>query len=663
MNKNMYGKMAIDNIRKSKKLYLPYLLTIIGSIMFFYILSSISANNYIHNPATNREAFKGAEFLCRVLRTGKSVTALFAVIFLFYANSFILKNQKKQLGLYRVLGMERGHMVRLLAWEILCLYGIGLIGGMVLGILFDKLMLVFLFRIIEQKAPVGFYFSQTGVINSIILAISIAIVLLLRSTISILKAKDIELLKSDQTGEKEPKNRLFLALSGMVVLLIGYTMALKINNSYEGIMNFFPAAFMVIIATYILFTAGSIVVLKFLKKRKKFYYTTRHFISVSGLLYRMKQNAAGLATICVLSTSAVIVLAAGASLYANGERSIQEMYPREVFVKVQGDALEKTNQIMEEQLTSHGVSDEENISAVYGTGFFALTDTGITANMDNYFTGFDTMPDLYVFTLEEYNRIYGTEEILGEQEILLYSSNQLYTKDTLEYQGVTYQVKGRAKSDCLDYIADSSMSLFSKMILVVPSQAVYDSFINEKEETSSTITYVAFNLSGSNEVEQEFITDLKASFEEKMKNSDVRYKEDERDEFYSMYGGILFIGIILGILFLMSTVMIIYYKQISEGYDDRERFVIMRKVGLSQKEIQQTIHSQILLVFFLPLVTAILHATVALKIVSKCMGMVVLVHMPTFIISFLVTCFIFSVIYVVVYKFTSRSYYHIVNES
>ena len=222
--------MAIDNIRKSKKLYLPYLLTIIGSIMFFYILSSISANNYIHNPATNREAFKGAEFLCRVLRTGKSVTALFAVIFLFYANSFILKNQKKQLGLYRVLGMERGHMVRLLAWEILCLYGIGLIGGMVIGILFDKLMLVFLFRIIEQKAPVGFYFSQTGEINSIILAISIAIVLLLFSTISILKAKDIELLKSDQTGEKEPKNRLFLALSGMVVLLIGYTMALKINN-------------------------------------------------------------------------------------------------------------------------------------------------------------------------------------------------------------------------------------------------------------------------------------------------------------------------------------------------------------------------------------------------------------------------------------------------
>ena len=347
MNKNFYGKMAWDNIRKSKKLYFPYLFTIIGSIMFFYILSSISSNTYIYDPITKVEAFKGAQLLCKVLKTGTLATALFAMIFLFYANSFILKHQKKQMGLYRVLGMERRHMLRLLASEVLYLYGTGLLCGMMLGILFDKLMLVFLVKIVGQTAPSGFYLSQIAVKNSVILALVIALLLLIHSVISILITKDIELLKSTQSGEKEPKNRLVLALSGIIILIAGYSLALKANNVSDGISNFFPAAFMVIVATYILFTAGSIAVLKFLKKRKDFYYTTRHFISISGLLYRMKQNAAGLATICILSTSAIIVLAAGASLYANGERSINEMFPREILIKTNEFSLAETNETVE----------------------------------------------------------------------------------------------------------------------------------------------------------------------------------------------------------------------------------------------------------------------------------------------------------------------------
>ena len=664
MNKHIYGKMAIDNIKKSKKLYLPYLLTIIGSIMFFYILNSLSTNTYIYDPATGLEAFKGADFLCNILKTGTIVTAIFAVIFLFYANSFILKHQKKQMGLYRVLGIECRHIVRLLASEILSLYGMGLLGGMALGILFDKLMLVFLFKIIGYKAASGFYLSLTAVKSSVGLAILIALLLLFYSTISILKSKDIELLKSNQSGEKEPKNRLLLALSGMVILIAGYIMALKPDNVSDGLSNFFPATLMVIVATYILFTTGSIAILKFLKKRKNFYYTTRHFISVSGLLYRMKQNAAGLATICILSTSAIIVLAAGASLYANGERSINEMYPREVQINTFDSSLEETNEIVQEVLSEHQLSGKEYISVVYGSSLFALTQTGINADFEGTDTFMDwgSVPDIYFLTLEEYNRIYETKETLGENEILLYASNGIYTKDTLEYNGVTYRVKSEAKSDCLEFIADPSMALFSKMLIVVPDQSVFDLFISPEANLSTTITYVGFNLAENKDKTQDFITALNASFEDNWMSFSVSYKQEQREKFYSMYGGILFIGIILGLLFLMSTVMIIYYKQISEGYDDRERFIIMQKVGLSKNEIHQTIRSQILLVFFLPLVTAIIHASFALKIISKCLSLVVLVHMPTFIASFIITCLIFSVIYVIVFIFTSKEYYNIVNE-
>ena len=660
MNKNVYGKMARDNIRKSKKLYFPYLFTIIGSIMFFYILSSISSNTYIYDPVTKIETFKGAQLLCKVLKTGTFTTAIFAVIFLFYANSFILKHQKKQMGLYRVLGMERRHMLRLLASEVLYLYGTGLLCGMMLGILFDKLMLVFLVKIVGQTAPSGFYISQIAVKNSVILTLVIALLLLLHSVISILTTKDIELLKSTQSGEKEPKNRLVLAFGGMIILIAGYSLALKANNVSDGISNFFPAAFMVIVATYILFTAGSIAVLKFLKKRKNFYYTTRHFISISGLLYRMKQNAAGLATICILSTSAIIVLAAGASLYANGERSINEMFPREILIKTNELSLAETNETVETVLKRHQLTAEETISVAYGTSLFIVTETGLSSDFETNFMDLGSVPDFFVLTLEEYNRIYGTKETLGENEVLLYATNNIYAKDTLEYDGITYQVKGSAKSDCLEYIQDSSMALFSKMLLVVPDQSVFERFVTPPDDPTfapNHINHVAFNLDGDKDKISDFITDLTNSF-----TCTISYKQDEQDEFYSMYGGILFIGIVLGLLFIMSTVMMIYYKQISEGYEDKERFLIMQKVGLSKPEIKKTIRSQILLVFFLPLVTAIIHTSFALKIISKCLGLVVLVHMPTFITSFIITCLIFSVIYVIVYIFTSKEYYNIVNE-
>ncbi len=661
MNKHLYENLAITNIQKNRKIYLPYLLTTIGSMIFFYILISIGSNPNIYNLTTHAEAFKGASTLCSILQSGSFVASTFAVIFLFYANGFVLKHQKKQLGLYRVLGMERKHIVRIISTEILLIFTVGLVLSLFFGILFDKLMLVLLFKIIGQTAPAGFFLNINAIWETVKLTVSIVVLILLRSIISVLSAKDVELLKSEKLGEREPKNRPLYALIGVVLLGIGYHIALKSTNVGSAINNFFPAALLVMVATYILFTAGSISILKVLKKNKKYYYTTKHFISISGLLYRMKQNAAGLATICILSTAAIVVLSAGAALYANGERSINEQFPRTIYFLADTASKETTQQLLQDTLSEQDFDAEDMLQCSYGTSLFSKTETGLEPLGNSSFLGFDKIPDTYILTLEEYNRFYQTAETLQENEILLYDSDNFYTGETLTYLDTTYQIKGIADNDCLTYIANSSMVMFSKLLIVVPNDTVLQKFMSDTEN-ATLITWTGFNSSHDIEKIISFSNRLSEVFTENNLMFELFVKQLEQETFYNMYGGILFVGVTLGILFILSTVMMIYYKQISEGYEDRERFLIMQKVGLSKQEIKKSIHSQILLVFFLPLITAIIHSAVALKIVASCLGLVVIVHMPTFIASVAVTCVIFSMIYMVIYKITSRQYYNIVNE-
>ena len=421
MNKHLHEKLALNNIRKNGKLYLPYLLTIIGGMLFYYILTSIGNNPHIYNEVTGQEAFKGAETLCVILQAGSVVAAIFAGIFLLYANSFVLKHQKKQLGLYRVLGMERKHIVRTITTEVVFLYAVGLLFALFLGILFDKLMLVLLFKIIGQAAPAGFTFSSVAITRTLALAVGISLLILLRSMISVLSAKDVELLKSDKVGEKEPKGRPIYTLVGIVFLAIGYGIALRTNNSGAAINNFFPAALSVMVATYILFTAGSITLLKLLKKNKNYYYTTGHFISVSGLLYRMKQNAGGLATICILSTAAIVVLSAGASLYTNGEYSINEQFPRMIQLVTPSSERDTANALLQDALSESAMTAQNAVTCTYNQGQYVKTADGI-APLTNWFAAnsgsisdmFTMVPDAFVITLDEYNRFNQTAETLSD---------------------------------------------------------------------------------------------------------------------------------------------------------------------------------------------------------------------------------------------------------
>lgn len=658
MNKHLYAKIAVTDIRKNGKLYLPYLLTTIGGIMFYYILTSLGTNPHLYNSETYAEAFKGAAQLCGIMQSGSLVAAIFVFIFLIYANSFILKHQKKQFGLYRVLGMERRHIVRIIFIEVLLVFSIGLIGSLFFGILFDKLMLVLLFKIIGQTPLAGFYLNTDAVSQTITLTVSIAALILLRSVFSILSAKDVELLKSEKTGEREPKMRPVLTLIGLIFLFAGYSIALESTGAGMAINNFLPAALFVMLATYALFTAGSTFVLKLLKKNKRYYYNTKHFVSVSGLLYRMKQNAAGLATICILSTAAIVVLSAAMSMYANGERSINEQFPRTIQYVLDSSGKDTAAQLLESSLSEKNFPAEDMVTCSYGSAIFSKTETGFEPLGNSGFTGFDKIPDTYILTLAEYNRFNQTSETLQDTELLLYASDSFYTGETLTYLDTTYQIKGTADNSCLDYISNQSMTLFSKLLIVVPNEEVFQKFVSGRY----SFTYTGFNSSQTTEDIVAFANDLTNIFAANNLSFELSVKQLEQEYFYSMYGGILFVGVTLGILFILSTVMMIYYKQISEGYEDRERFLIMQKVGLSKEEIRKSIHSQIMLVFFLPLVTAVLHSAVALKIVASCLRMVIVVHMPTFILSVGFTCVLFSLVYGIVYKITSREYYNIVNE-
>lgn len=658
MNKHLYAKIAVTDIRKNGKLYLPYLLTTIGGIMFYYILTSLGTNPHIYSRETYAEAFKGAAQLCGIMQSGSFVAAVFVFIFLIYANSFILKHQKKQFGLYRVLGMERRHIVRIISIEILLIFLTGLTGSLFFGILFDKLMLVLLFKIVGQPPIKGFYLNTDAVSQTVTLTVSIAVLILLRCVFSILSAKDVELLKSEKTGEQEPGKRPILTLFGLIFLIAGYSIALKSTGAGTAINNFLPAALLVMLATYALFTAGSTFVLKLLKKNKQYYYNTKHFISVSVLLYRMKQNAAGLATICILSTAAIVVLSAAMSMYANGERSINEQFPRTIQYVLDSSGKDSAAQLLENSLSETNFPAEDMVTCSYGSGTFSKTETGIEPLGNSGFTGFDKIPDTYILTLAEYNRFNRTSETLQDTELLLYASDSFYTGETLTYLDTTYQIKGTADNRCLDYISNQTMTLFSKLLIVVPNEEVYRKFVSD----NYSLTYTGFNSSQTTDEILAFSNDLTNVFTANNLSFELSVKQLKQEDFYSIYGGILFVGVTLGILFILSTVMMIYYKQISEGYEDRERFLIMQKVGLSKEEIRKSIHSQIMLVFFLPLVTAVLHSAVALKIVAGCLRMVIVVHMPTFILSVGFTCVLFSLVYGIVYKITSGEYYKIVNE-
>lgn len=578
---------------------------------------------------------------------------VFAVIFLFYTNSFLIKRRKKEIGVYNILGMGKRHIARMMAVETILTAGISILGGLVFGIIFGKLMYLLLLKILHNSVDMQFSVNGTAIVQTVILFAGIFLLTYLYNILQIQLVNPVELLHGGNQGEKEPKSRWLLVIVGVAALGNGYWIALTTEAPLEALLKFFVAVVCVIIGTYALFIAGSIVVLKILRKNKAYYYNPKHFTSVSGMIYRMKQNGAGLANICVLSTMVLVMVSTTVSLYAGMEDILDSRFPRDVSIvckQADVDHEEIIERLLKEQCEKAGVKITDRVWYRYGSMNAVLKGDKLE-NVDQYY------PDNHFYyvemmTQDEYNRIEKRNVSLEEQEILTYTSNGKCGKKEINIAGRNYQVKKELSE--MTSQPKSTAEMYKTLYIVFANA--------EQIERIESFSYAdKFNLKGDDGKQKEALEQIQNEFYEKFPDGTMESRMLSRSSFYELYGGLFFIGIYLGSMFIMATVLIIYYKQISEGYDDRERYQIMQKVGMSKKEVKRSIRSQVLSVFFLPLIVAVIHVAVAFKVMTKILGVLNLTNVSLFAVCTIITIAVFAVFYIIVYSITAKEYYRIVN--
>ena len=642
MNNFIYEKLAVTNLKNNRKTYVPYIFTGVLTVMMFYIIDALSRGKGI-----TQDTLK----ICLQYATG--VIVVFAVIFLFYTNSFLIKRRKKEIGVYNILGMGKRHIARMMAVETILTAGISILGGLVFGIIFGKLMYLLLLKILHNSVDMQFSVNGTAIVQTVILFAGIFLLTYLYNILQIQLVNPVELLHGGNQGEKEPKSRWLLVIIGVAALGNGYRIALTTEAPLEALLKFFIAVICVIIGTYALFIAGSIVVLKMLRKNKAYYYNPKHFTSVSGMIYRMKQNGAGLANICVLSTMVLVMVSTTVSLYAGMEDILDSRFPRDVSIvckQADVDHEEIIERLLKEQCEKAGVKITDRVWYRYGSMNAVLKGDKLE-NVNQYY------PDNHFYyvemmTQDEYNRIEKRNVSLEEQEILTYTTNGKCGKKQINIAGQNYLVKKELPE--MTSQPKSTAEIYKTLYIVFANA--------EQIERIEPFSYAdKFNLKGDDGKQKEALEQIQNEFYEKIPDGTMESRMLSRSSFYELYGGLFFIGIYLGSMFIMATVLIIYYKQISEGYDDRERYQIMQKVGMSKKEVKRSIRSQILSVFFLPLVVAVIHVAVAFKVMTKILGVLNLTNVSLFAVCTIITIAVFAVFYIIVYSITAKEYYRIVN--
>lgn len=654
MNKVFYPKLAGTNLVRNRSTYLPYSLACICCMSMFYILHAISVNLGINEMS-------GSEAIKMILSLGTVVVGIFSVIFLFYTNSFLMKRRKKEIGLYNILGMEKKHIAKMLIFETLLVSLVCLIAGLLCGILFSKLIFLLLLKILNFKVPFVFVVSVASLKITTALFLVIFILTLLTNLMHIRLSKPIELLKGGQVGEKEPKTKWLMTLLGTLALGIGYGIAIIVESPLLAISLFFIAVLLVMFGTYALFTAGSIVFLKMLRKNKKYYYQARHFTSVSNMIYRMKQNAVGLANICILSCAVLVMLSTTVSLYVGVDDALRMRFPKDIMISYKEapiESSEKMSTLLHEQGEESKVTISEEIAyhsiALIGKKegqTFTLSEEG--PSYEYYL--------LNILTVDDYNQMEDRAVTLEGNEVLVFSNSEDYGKKDLRINSLSFKVKEEVKHIRMD--EKSSVSVFNNYFIVVKDldtvRKIYENVYGK--ELINLDYFVGYNIKGTEIEISSYTTSLKEELSNQI-SSDifVESKQFMRESFFMLYGGLLFLGIFLGLLFLMATALIIYYKQLSEGYDDQERFAIMQKVGMSHQEVKRTIKSQILIVFFLPLLASVVHIAVAFKMITRLLAVLNLVNIPLFFWCTVATICVFAIIYAGVYLLTARAYYKLV---
>ena len=662
----MYTKLAITNIKNNRQFYFPYLLTGIITGAMFYIMCALESNPGI-------QSMPGAKDLGLILRLGIGVIGIFAVIFLFYTNSFIIKRRKKELGIYNILGMEKRHIAKILSKEAFFTAIIAIGGGLVTGVLFHKLACMLLYRMIGFNGGITFSFSKKGVMITAILFAIVYLLTYIYDLFQVQLANPIELLQSGNKGEREPKTKAIMAVLGVLCLGTGYFIAITTKNPIKALTLFFVAVILVIIGTYLLFTAGSIALLKILRRNKGYYYQTKHFTSVSGMIYRMKQNAVGLANICILSTMVLVAVSTTVSLYVGVEDIMKERYPNEINIRAYYDtgapSEDSIAPIVEKSVKESGrkIRHEEDYLELY---FAAIKDQGqYSLDKEKVKTAGDRVSGFVVLTREDCKKKYN-EEIpeLAENEVALFTIKKT-DMDTLVLENRSYHVKEIKQfqnTEDFETIADIMDEYYYVIVNDVQDmERLWQLQKDIYQENSSSISrQVRLDIDGDSEQKKECFENIKTALgpEQAKARILIDSRQSSLDEFYQIYGGFLFLGLFLGILFLMITVLIIFYKQISEGYDDKERFSIMEKVGMSNDEVKATIRSQVRTVFFLPILMAAIHVGMAFPMIKRLLSLFGLSNTALFAGCMAGTILVFVLIYLLVFLKTSKTYYKIVGE-
>lgn len=664
MSKTFYFRLAFDNLKKNAKMYIPFVLSCILTIMMYYMVSSLSMNPNMMNMI-------GGDVMQQILSLGIYVITVFAVIFLFYTNSFLIKRRKREFGLFNILGMEKKHLSIVIALESMIVFLVSMVLGIGIGILLDKAFYLLIAKMLNASIALGFYISYQSIVNSIILFLIIFVLMYLFSLIQINLSNPIELLHGDQHGEKEPKTKWLLALIGLICLGTGYYMSVSIQDPVTAFAFFMVAVILVVIGTYMLFTAGSIVILKLLRKNKRYYYKTNHFISVSNMIYRMKQNAVGLGNICILSTMVLVMLSTTISLWVGMNDIIETRFPRDITVSINSvDSNQALYTIddMNYAIEQAGIQTEDEL--VYRTLSVSAFNQGNTYTFGNENMSLQDISNvvvLYFITLDDYNRTEGTNVSLAPDEVLVFPSGKQFDYKTIDIASNTFKVKGILDSIKAD--SNYSANLQNSMFVVVDSMDTLFMIDDlQKQAYGDNASYIHtsydFNLSKSEEMSVKEATDaLIANYPGDTTYMMVDTQEGNYEDLLSLYASFLFIGIFLSFLFIMATVLIMYYKQITEGYEDKKRFEIMQKVGLDKREVKKTINSQVLTVFFLPLVVAAIHIVFAFPMIEKMLRLLYLDNTNLYIMTTVICFGVFALVYVLIYFLTSKVYYGIVRNA
>ena len=661
MKLSLYARLAAQNIRKSRRLYVPYLLSGVCMVMIFYVLSALTGD-----PALL--SMSGGAQMAMLLSLGVIVMALFSALFLLYTSSFLMKQRGRELSLYNMLGMSKRHIVCIVFFETLFCAGICIAAGLALGVLTSKAFQLALLRLRGSPVSPDFTVAPSLLGTTALTFLAIFLLIFLRGAVSVLRCNPVELMRASRSGEKPPRANALKALLGIAMLAAGYVLALRVRNALSAFTMFFIAVLLVIGGTFQCFSSASVFFLRLLQSNKGYYYKPNHFISVSSMRYRMKRNGTSLAVICILSTMVLVILSSVTCLYAGTQDMLMTQYPRQIEITHKSDELPAADALsapVEQALSDEGLTPENVIS--YRSFYIAgqLDGDNVLAERGGSITDIDSVISITVMPLADYNALCGTSYTLAPGEALATGSllHRLNGRVTV-FGSQTYTF---AATDIpLPTDAQGDFDVVEALLLILPDEdAFIELYTVQQEAYGSTSSRISTTYAFDTALPDEETSALGSRLAKAMQDEGIdiyrKVREDDRADYEGLTAGFLFLGIMLSAAFLCAAVLSMYYKQITEGYEDQARFDVMRKVGLSLRMIRQSINSQILTVFFLPLVVAGVHLAFAFPMLTKLLTVFGLFNTRLFVTTVLVSYGAFSLLYVLVYLITSRTYYRIVS--